>query len=60
MEAKRRNQLVDEVLKMTKELRKITYPMTNEEKIFYLETLGIGIKSAGDMFRLFEANRKKS
>lgn len=47
----RHNILLDEVLKYNKLLRETTRNMTNEERIFFLETLRASIKVAEDHFR---------
>ncbi len=47
----RRNELVDMVLQYTQGLRRDTKDMTNEERVFFLETLRLGIKAAEDKFR---------
>lgn len=47
----KRDELVDLVLAYTQSLRRDTREMTNEERIFFLETLRTGIKAAEDKFR---------
>ena len=45
------NELIDLVVEYQQQLRAITKEMTNEERVFFLETLRMGIKAAEDMFR---------
>jgi hypothetical protein len=47
----KRNALIDLVLVYTGKLRTETKDMTNEERVFFLETLRAGIKAAEDKFR---------
>ena len=45
------NELIDLVVEYQQQLRAITKEMTNEERVFFLETLRAGIKAAEDKFR---------
>jgi hypothetical protein len=47
----RRNEILDEVLEYNKRLRETTREMNNEERVFFLETLGMSIKTVEDIFR---------
>ncbi len=51
MTNERRNELLDMVLDYNKNLRQDTVAMTNEERVFFLETLRGAIKAAEDVFR---------
>ena len=51
MTHERRSELVDKVLEYYRSLRAVTKDMTNEERVFFLETLRTGIKAAEDRFR---------
>ena len=51
MTNERRNELLDMVLDYNKNLRRDTVAMTNEERVFFLETLRRAIKAAEDVFR---------
>ena len=53
IESARKNELIDEVLKVTAMLRDNTKPMTNEEKVFYLEALLRGCKEAQQRFQSY-------
>lgn len=51
MTNERKNTLIDLVLEYQQMLRADTKEMTNEERVFFLETLRAGIKVAEDIFR---------
>jgi len=51
MTSERKNVLIDLVLEYQQQLRADTKEMTNEERVFFLGTLQVGIKKAEDIFR---------
>ena len=49
--SERRSDLIDRALRYNQLLREETKPMTNEERVFFLDVLEKSVKAASDIFK---------